>query len=82
MVVAYFDTYIKIDFRWGKSNFTSNSFQTILKEVNLPLVEHFTCQNLLRNTRLGRSFLLDPLSFICAGGEFNRDACTGDGKNF
>lgn len=66
---------------WGKSNFTSESFQVFLKEVNLPLVEHFTCQSLLRNTRLGNNFVLDPLSFICAGGEFNRDACTGDGEN-
>lgn len=67
-------------FRWGKSTFNSTSYQTILKEVSLPLVEHFTCQNQLRNTRLGPNFLLDPLSFICAGGELNKDACTGDGK--
>jgi hypothetical protein len=38
------------------------------KEVDLPLVDWNTCQNLLRATRLGSSFNLDN-GFLCAGGE-------------
>ncbi|CAG9811320.1 unnamed protein product [Chironomus riparius] len=48
-------------------------------EVDLPLVDQFTCQNLLRSTRLGQNFILDQNSFLCAGGELGKDACTGDG---
>lgn len=47
--------------------------------MDLPLVDQATCQNLLRATRLGGGFILDTSSFLCAGGQSGRDACTGDG---
>ncbi|CAL4151181.1 unnamed protein product, partial [Meganyctiphanes norvegica] len=62
---------------WGKDSFTGQ-YQTVMKKIELPLVDHHQCQNLLRKTRLGRYFNLDD-SFICAGGEENEDACKGDG---
>lgn len=46
--------------------------------MTLPYVEHYTCQELLRKTRLGKFFKLDD-SFICAGGGEGEDACRGDG---
>lgn len=57
---------------WGVSNFNTGSYQTIQREVDLPLVDQTTCQNQLRATRLGSSFQLDFNSFICAGGEFGK----------
>ncbi|XP_068211103.1 phenoloxidase-activating factor 2-like [Palaemon carinicauda] len=62
---------------WGKDAF-EGAFQAILKKVDVPFVEHKYCQDLLRQTRLGKYFQLDK-SFMCAGGEENQDACTGDG---
>jgi len=49
-------------------------YQVILKRVELPIVQHGTCQNIMRSTRLGKYFTLDK-SFICAGGEEGRDTC-------
>jgi len=46
----------------------------ILKKVELPIVQHNTCQDVMRTTRLGKYFLLDK-SFICAGGEAGKDTC-------
>jgi len=64
---------------WGKDNFGSNGkFQSVLKEVTVPIQDHYGCQNTLRQTRLGRSFNLDP-GMLCAGGEEDKDACKGDG---
>ncbi|CAL4069651.1 unnamed protein product, partial [Meganyctiphanes norvegica] len=64
---------------WGKDTFSSaGRFQAVLKEVAVPLVDHYQCQNALRTTRLGRSFNLEQ-GMLCAGGEEGRDACTGDG---
>ncbi|XP_068203783.1 uncharacterized protein [Palaemon carinicauda] len=62
---------------WGKDAFAGN-YQAILKIVELPFVEHGECEELLRKTRLGRFFKLHD-SFMCAGGEENKDVCTGDG---
>ena len=62
---------------WGKDSFTGN-FQHIIKKVDVPYVDHHTCQDLLRRTRLTKWFQLDK-SFLCAGGEAGKDACTGDG---
>jgi len=63
---------------WGKIHFQDKSFSTILKKVELPMVDKRTCQNQLRQTRLGPNYQL-PESLICAGGELNQDACYGDG---
>ncbi|KAL0113897.1 hypothetical protein PUN28_011317 [Cardiocondyla obscurior] len=51
---------------------------TILKEVDVLVVNQPQCQTALRTTRLGASFNLDN-SFMCAGGQVGKDACTGDG---
>uniref|UniRef100_A0A182YG35 Uncharacterized protein n=1 Tax=Anopheles stephensi TaxID=30069 RepID=A0A182YG35_ANOST len=64
---------------WGKNDFVSGAFQSIPKEVDVPIVSAANCQTALRTTRLGSSFVLDTTSFICAGGELGKDACTGDG---
>ncbi|XP_012220488.1 phenoloxidase-activating factor 2 isoform X2 [Linepithema humile] len=64
---------------WGKDVFGKEGrYQVILKRVELPVVPHDTCQNILRTTRLGKYFVLDR-SFICAGGEAGKDTCKGDG---
>ncbi|XP_034473436.1 phenoloxidase-activating factor 2 [Drosophila innubila] len=64
---------------WGKNKFGKDGeYQVILKKIDLPVVERTTCQNNLRNTRLGKYFVLHD-SFICAGGEKDRDTCKGDG---
>ncbi|KAG5668605.1 hypothetical protein PVAND_016541 [Polypedilum vanderplanki] len=65
---------------WGKSDFSNNGqYQAVQKEVDVPLVDQNTCQGQLRLTRLGANFALDFTSFMCAGGEPGKDACTGDG---
>lgn len=64
---------------WGKTSFNKTALlQRILKIVELPIVEHESCQAKLRTTKLGKYFILDP-SFICAGGMPGVDVCTGDG---
>ncbi|KAG5668604.1 hypothetical protein PVAND_016540 [Polypedilum vanderplanki] len=64
---------------YGQNTFITGSSQTIQQHVDLPIVDQATCQNLLRATRLGSGFILDTFSFLCAGGQSGRDACTGDG---
>lgn len=60
---------------WGRNDFSNTgAFQAIQKEVDVPLVDQGTCQNLLRATRLGQNFQLDFTSFTCAGGEAGKDA--------
>jgi len=63
---------------WGKESFEATNLTTVLKKLELPLVEHQDCQTKLRKTKLGSFFRLDK-SFICAGGEAGPDSCTGDG---
>jgi secreted trypsin-like serine protease len=53
---------------WGKDNWEFGKYQNILKEVDVPVIDHNTCQNQLRQTRLGYSYNLNS-GFICAGGE-------------
>ncbi|KAK3863635.1 hypothetical protein Pcinc_030617 [Petrolisthes cinctipes] len=57
----------------------AGNFQKILKEVDVPMVDPFVCEERLRRTRLGEAFKLDDRSFVCAGGIAGKDACTGDG---
>ncbi|XP_001866383.2 phenoloxidase-activating factor 2 isoform X2 [Culex quinquefasciatus] len=64
---------------WGKNDFVSGSYQAIQKEVDVPVKSSNECEASLRTTRLGATFSLDANSFICAGGEAGKDACTGDG---
>nr|XP_023026971.1 serine protease 44-like [Leptinotarsa decemlineata] len=64
---------------WGKDVFGKQGrSQAILKKIELPIVPRQACQTALRGTRLGKDFNLHK-SFICAGGEQGKDACTGDG---
>merc|ERR1712061_663106 len=46
--------------------------------IDLPVVNHATCQTELRKTRLGKRFRLHN-SLLCAGGEPGKDTCKGDG---
>ena len=65
---------------WGKNDFSPNgAYQAIQKEVDVPVLANTQCETQLRATRLGPSFIFDTTSFLCAGGEPNKDACTGDG---
>ncbi|XP_055906265.1 phenoloxidase-activating factor 2 isoform X2 [Eupeodes corollae] len=65
---------------WGKNDFgPTGVYQAIQREVDVPLVTNAACQAALRKTRLGSGFILNDESFICAGGENGKDACTGDG---
>ncbi|KAH0552162.1 phenoloxidase-activating factor 2-like isoform X1 [Cotesia glomerata] len=65
---------------WGKNAFgPTGSYQSILREVQVPIIDQSVCENQLRNTRLGGLFYLNRMSFMCAGGEPGKDACTGDG---
>uniref|UniRef100_A0A6P4FLA5 Phenoloxidase-activating factor 2 n=1 Tax=Drosophila rhopaloa TaxID=1041015 RepID=A0A6P4FLA5_DRORH len=64
---------------WGKNKFGKDGeYQVILKKVDMPVVPEQQCQTNLRETRLGRHFNLHD-SFICAGGEKDKDTCKGDG---
>lgn len=45
-----------------------------MKRVEVPVVGRGECQSKLRETRLGKYFVLDK-SFICAGGEPGKDTC-------
>lgn len=62
---------------WGKNDFgPTGAYQAIQREVDVPLVPNADCQAALRQTRLGATFVLDNASFVCAGGEAGKDACT------
>ncbi|XP_055857476.1 phenoloxidase-activating factor 2-like [Episyrphus balteatus] len=63
---------------WGRTKFKSNKYPKIMKKIELPIVPNAICQKDLRQTYLGQSFKLHS-SFICAGGEHNKDTCKGDG---
>ncbi|KAJ8683444.1 hypothetical protein QAD02_019236 [Eretmocerus hayati] len=65
---------------WGKKLFDEKQpHRRILREVDVPIVDADDCESSLRKTRLGRMFELNRESFICAGGEWGKDACTNDG---
>uniref|UniRef100_A0A2H1WBM5 Phenoloxidase-activating factor 2 n=1 Tax=Spodoptera frugiperda TaxID=7108 RepID=A0A2H1WBM5_SPOFR len=65
---------------WGKDKFDKEGrYSTVLKKVGLPVVSHGKCEDVLRrNTSLGEVFSLHS-TFMCAGGEKDKDTCTGDG---
>ncbi|KAK7020157.1 CLIP domain-containing serine protease [Halocaridina rubra] len=62
---------------WGKDAF-KGQYQALLKKIDVPVIDQGKCQYLLKKTRLGSYFNLHD-SFLCAGGEQNKDACRGDG---
>lgn len=62
---------------WGNNDFgPTGAPQAVQREVDVPLIPNAVCQTALRKTRLGASFVLNKSSFICAGGEAGKDACT------
>lgn len=62
---------------WGKNDFGAvGQYQAIQKEVDVPIRSTADCQTSLSATRLGPNFVFNPVSFICAGGEPGKDACT------
>ncbi|CAG9831504.1 unnamed protein product [Diabrotica balteata] len=61
---------------WGKGSEEAGT--QILKKVDLPIVPFDKCQEQLRKTRMDSDYMLHE-SFMCAGGEKNKDACKGDG---
>jgi len=64
---------------WGKDLWgATGQYQVIMKQIEMDMVDHPTCEAKLRTTRLGEFFQLDK-SFNCAGGIGGEDACTGDG---
>eukprot|EP00094_Tigriopus_californicus_P009281 TCALIF_08948-PA protein Name:"Similar to Sb Serine proteinase stubble (Drosophila melanogaster)" AED:0.32 eAED:0.35 QI:0/0.25/0.4/1/0.5/0.8/5/32/472 len=64
---------------WGKDQFgIQGKYQVVPKQIILDLVSNGDCEDTLRSTRLGQSFILDK-SFICAGGQEGQDTCKGDG---
>ena len=56
---------------------SKSQYQVILKEIELNMVDHKTCEDKLQSTRLGAKFQLDE-SFNCAGGVAGIDVCTGN----
>ncbi|XP_029166630.1 serine proteinase stubble-like [Nylanderia fulva] len=64
---------------WGSNSYgPEGKYQAELRKVDLPIVDRADCQTRLQSTKLGQYFQLHG-SFICAGGETNRDTCRGDG---
>lgn len=53
-------------------------FEPAFRMIQMPIVSKEQCLSSLRKTRLGAYFQLHK-SFICAGGEENKDTCGGDG---
>ena len=52
---------------WGKDKFGKlGIFQTVLKKIDLRIVPHLKCQDMLRKTRLTDNFILHE-DFLCAG---------------
>ncbi|KAH8377406.1 hypothetical protein KR093_005354, partial [Drosophila rubida] len=63
---------------WGKKTMNDPDYPNFLKKIDLPYVDRARCTQMMRNTILGRYFQLHS-SFICAGGEKDKDSCMGDG---
>jgi len=61
---------------WGKGSYHGN-YSTVLRKAYLNLVQFEKCQYLIRKRIQDPTFILDE-SFVCAGGELGKDACTGD----
>lgn len=59
---------------WGRNDFVAGTFQTIQKQVDVPILQNTVCQSSLAATRLGPAFVFDTASFLCAGGEPGKDA--------
>lgn len=60
---------------WGKNDF-NGVYQTIQKEVDVQVLSAVQCQQSLASTRLGPGYVFNSNSFMCAGGQPGKDACT------
>lgn len=58
---------------WGRDQF-NGQLQSIIKKVDVPIVGDAECQARIRAAGV-TTWNMDPTSFICAGGEVNKDAC-------
>lgn len=63
---------------WGTKSVRNLANSNILKKIRVSVLDSGNCGRLLRYTRLGNYFELHN-SFVCAGGEKDKDACQGDG---
>jgi len=70
---------------WGGDKFNpdddGSNYQTLLKQVKLPIVDNTECQEIYRNhpnANFSEKWKLHD-SFLCAGGEPDQDLCQGDG---
>ena len=64
---------------WGADLYEQKGLYRVnLKKLELPVVPLRTCQDNLRETKLGPRFRIHQ-SFMCAGGAKDVDTCTGDG---
>ncbi|XP_055385061.1 transmembrane protease serine 9-like [Condylostylus longicornis] len=63
---------------WGKENY-AGAYSSVQRHIQVGTKPPSVCQDQFRKTKLGRTFIFNSNSFICAGGESGRDACTGDG---
>ncbi|XP_017067095.1 phenoloxidase-activating factor 2-like [Drosophila eugracilis] len=61
---------------WGKKSFEDTTYMNVMKKISMPVVKRGTCQQILR--QFEPDFVLDN-SLMCAGGESEKDSCTGDG---
>ncbi|XP_050093437.1 phenoloxidase-activating factor 2-like [Anopheles aquasalis] len=74
-----FDHQMCVATGWGKDhNGKGGTYQSILKQIDLPIMPNEECELAFQATRLGPKFTLHK-SFICAGGEVGKDTCKGDG---
>jgi len=65
-------------FVFNRISGSERKYQAELRKIDLPIIDRESCQTRLRSTKLGQYFQLHG-SFICAGGETDRDMCRGDG---
>ncbi|XP_013794271.1 chymotrypsinogen A-like [Limulus polyphemus] len=63
---------------WGKNAYKNGTYSNVLREVHVPVISNDKCEQLLKETRLSKWFVLYE-NFTCAGGESNADSCKGDG---
>lgn len=73
---------------WGEESFQGGNVGSTgggkLNKVDVPIWDPFVCQERLREAgrdrpSIGPNYNLDMTSWLCAGGEPGKDACSGDG---
>ncbi|XP_025831756.1 phenoloxidase-activating factor 2-like [Agrilus planipennis] len=62
------------------NNTDDSKVDPVPRLIKLPVISKKNCENTLRATRLGTFFQLHK-TFVCAGGEAEKDTCNGDGGN-